>query len=285
MIQTANFTESVIGHEEHYMRNTHYIMENDEEAIRLELKTDSPSITRQALWAGINPGMRVADIGCGTGKTTSYLHKLIQPNGTIIGIDCSEARIHHAVEHYREDGVEFACKDIYGPLDDLGKFDFVWVRFVLEYHRAKSSDIVRNLAEIVKPGGILCLIDLDYNCLSHFGLSPRLEKSINGIMDTLEKDYDFDPYAGRKLYSYLYDLGYQDIDVAIAQHHLIYGELHEIDAYNWTKKVEVAAQRSGYRFDEYRGGYEEFFEEFKRFFSDPRRFTYTPIISCRGRKP
>ncbi|MBW2100511.1 MAG: methyltransferase type 11, partial [Deltaproteobacteria bacterium] len=42
---------------------------------------------------------------------------------------------------------------------------------------------------------------------------------------------------------------------------------------------------SGHRFDEYEGGYEEFFEEFKRFFADPRRFTYTPVISCRGCKP
>ncbi|PLX45352.1 MAG: methyltransferase type 11, partial [Desulfobacteraceae bacterium] len=25
-------------------------------------------------------------------------------------------------------------------------------------------------------------------------------------------------------------------------------------------------------------------EEFTQFFSDPRRFTYTPLISCKGRK-
>jgi SAM-dependent methyltransferase len=267
------------------MHNFHYIMEHDQEAIRLELKTDSESINKQAQWAGIKPGMRVADIGCGSGKTTFYLHELIQPNGEITGVDSSEARLHHAVEHYGGKGIEFVRKDICEPLDELGKFDFIWVRFLLEYHRSKSSDIVRNLSEILNPGGILCLIDLDYNCLSHFGLSSRLENSINGIMDTLEKDYDFDPYAGRKLYSHLYDLGCLDIEVDIAQHHLIYGELNEVDAFNWTKKVEIAAQRSGYRFEEYAGGYEEFFKEFKRFFSDPRRFTYTPIISCKGRKP
>jgi hypothetical protein len=144
---------------------------------------------------------------------------------------------------------------------------------------------VKSLSRIIKPGGILCLIDLDYNCLSHFGLSPRLEKTINGIIGTLERDFDFDPYAGRKLYSFLYDAGYQNIGVDITPHHLIYGQLNEVDAYNWTKKVEVAAKISGYSFAEYTGGYEEFFEEFKEFFTDPRRFTYTPIILCKGRKP
>jgi hypothetical protein len=39
---------------------------------------------------------------------------------------------------------------------------------------------------------------------------------------------------------------------------------------------------SGYQFKEYKGGYEEFVEEFMRFFSDPRRFSYTPLISIKG---
>jgi ubiquinone/menaquinone biosynthesis C-methylase UbiE len=267
------------------MHQSRYIMEHEGEALRLDMKTDCKTVHRQALWAGLQPGMRVADIGCGSGITTSFLHELVQPAGEIFGIDSSETRIHHAMEQYGKTGIDFVCKNIHEPLHGLGTFDFIWVRFLLEYHRSRCAEIVANLFAMLKPGGILCLIDLDYNCLSHFGLSPRLENSINGIMDTLEKSFDFDPYAGRKLYSHLYDIGCTEIDVDIAYHHLIYGELNEIDAYNWTKKVEVAAKTSGYRFDGYQGGYDEFFEEFKRFFSDPRRFTYTPIISCRGCKP
>ncbi len=267
------------------MKKTSYIMEHDEEALRLDLKTDCASVRKQAVWAGIQPGMRVADIGCGSGKTTSFLHTLVQPGGELVGVDASASRISHAVEQYGATGIEFVCRDFYTPLDTLGTFDFIWVRFVLEYHRSKSLAIVKNLTQLLKPGGILCLIDLDYNCLSHFGLSARLENSINGIMAALEKDDDFDPYMGRKLYTYLYDLGYQEIEVDAAMHHLIYGELNEVDAYNWTKKVEIAAKNSGYRFDEYAGGYDEFVQEFKEFFANPRRFTYTPIISCRGRKP
>jgi hypothetical protein len=47
----------------------------------------------------------------------------------------------------------------------------------------------------------------------------------------------------------------------------------------------VAAQNSGYGFEGYPGGYGEFLEEFRTFFADPRRFTYTPVICCRGQKP
>jgi hypothetical protein len=159
------------------------------------------------------------------------------------------------------------------------------VRFVLEYYRNGSFEIVKNLSTILKPQGILCLIDLDYNCLSHYGLPKRLESTIVGIKTELEKKANFDPYAGRKLYAYLYDLGYEDIDVNMAPHHLIYGELNEIDAFNWTMKVQSGSRISNYPFDQYTGGYDEFFEEFKSAFGDPRRFTYTPVILCRGKKP
>ena len=90
---------------------------------------------------------------------------------------------------------------------------------------------------------------------------------------------------GRKLYSFLYDMGFQDIGVSVAAHHLIYGTLRETDAFNWLKKIEVAPKLIDFIFEEYEGGYEEFREEFDRFFSSPRRFTYTPVIACRGRKP
>jgi hypothetical protein len=104
-------------------------------------------------------------------------------------------------------------------------------------------------------------------------------------MDGLTEKTDFDPYVGRKLYSFLYDLGCRDIRVQMNAHHLIYGELRPEDALNWTRKVEMASSVSGYGFPEYEGGYEAFFEEFTEAFSNPRRFTYTPVIVCTGTPP
>lgn len=259
-------------------------MEDDEEALRLERKTDRNTLQRQALWAGIKPGMRVADIGCGSGITSSFLHDLVQPDGTVVGLDFSEKRIAHAQKQYSRETIEFRCRDLLQPLDDLGMFDFVWVRFVLEYFLSSSFDVVKNISRMVKPGGTLCLIDLDYNCLSHYGISERLEKTLFEIMHELQEKTDFDPYAGRKLYSFLYDLGFEGLGVKVSGHHVIYGELQEADSFNWMKKVEIAPKRIGYTFPEYEGGEEEFLQEFRRFFTDPRRFTYSPVISCHGHK-
>lgn len=262
-----------------------YLMESEEESLRLDMKTFDDVTERQARWAGLDAGMRVVDVGSGPGKTTAKLAQLAQPGGAAVGVDLSGQRVAFAREHYGNDITSFAQQDLLQPLGELGQFDFAWIRFLLEYHRANSFQIVKNVSEILKPGGILCLIDLDYNCLSHYGQSPRMDRAIKAVMGRLEEHDDFDPYMGRKLYSFLYDLGYRDIEVKLEAHHLIFGQLNRTDDFNWTKKVEVAAQNSGYDFEEYPGGYQEFLSEYRTFFTDPRRFTYTPMICCRGRKP
>lgn len=262
-----------------------YLMEHDEEIFRLEIKTDVKAVQHQARWAGIRPGMRVADIGCGPGKTSHILYQMVQPGGEVIGVDLSEKRLDHAQKAYGAEGLTFVRQDAIRGFRDMGQFDFIWVRFFLEYHRRNAARIVQHLNEITKAGGIICLIDLDYNCMNHFQMPNRLAMNMRGFIRKLEDDADFDPYMGIKLYSFLYDLGFEQIDVALSPHHLIFGELDERDAYNWAKKVEVGFKRSGYQLVDYPGGYDEFYKEFRDFFTSPRRFTYTPLIACCGRKP
>lgn len=145
-----------------------YIMESDEESRRLELKTDVGVVRDQARRAGLGPGMRVLDAVCGPGITTAVLAELAGESGSAVGIDISEKRIVRAREAYGDGRAEFRVRDIRESLEDLGTFDFAWMRFALEYYRAESFDIVLNLASVLREGGILCLVALDYNCLSHY---------------------------------------------------------------------------------------------------------------------
>ena len=121
--------------------------------------------------------------------------------------------------------------------------------------------------------------------MTHYGIPNRLNKTIRTLIESAIELDDFDPYAGRKLYTYLYDLGFQDIDVQLSSHHLIFGELGSTDNYNFSKKVDAARRKDAKLFVDYPGGYEEFVSEFNSHFSNPRRFTYTPVICARGHKP
>ena len=261
-------------------------MENTEEHIRLDVKTDPEAVRKQAAWCGVKPGMRVLDAGCGPGKTSSVLREMVQPGGSVLGVDYSPERIAYAIKHYGDqEGIDFVLRDLREPLKDIGQFDIIWVRFVLEYYRTGSPSIVYNLETLLKPGGYLCLLDLDYNCLSHYELPTQISAILEKLMAYVDSKYDFDTYAGRKLYSYLYDQKFKNIEVELIAHHLIYGDARPADLFNWQKKIEVGADRINHLFVDYPGGYPAFTEDFKTFFLDPRRFTYTPLIMCKGARP
>ena len=260
-----------------------YLMENEEEAFRLEIKTDPRAVREQAAWCGVQPGMRVLDLGCGSGKTTSILHSIVGPKGFVLGVDASEERLDFAKRHYGgRQGIEFIRGDLTRPLDIPGGFDIIWVRFILEYFKRESPKIVSRLRPLVEPGGYLCLMDLDGICLNHYELPGTMETILATLASRLDEDYNFDVYAGRKLYSYLYDGKYIDIEMNIVAHHLIYGEARREDLFNWMKKIDVGVERLPCLFDGYPGGAAAFRDDFRTFFSDPRRFTYTPLIMARG---
>lgn len=219
-------------------------MENDEEAKRLDIKTNPESVKTQALWCGIGPGFRVLDVGCGAGKTTSILHELVQPGGEVIGVDFSDDRIRYAKKNYGNfQGIDFHIKDFKKPMKELGEFDFIWLRFVLEYFRREAIEIIKNLIHNLKPDGWLCLLDLDHNCMNHWELPEGIQAMLVDLMNYMEAHHNFDLYAGRKLYTYLYDLKFRNINAHLMAHHLIYGELNDIEAFNWMKKLKVVSPK------------------------------------------
>jgi SAM-dependent methyltransferase len=229
--------------------------------------------------------MRVLDVGCGPGITSCALAKAAAPEGRVVGIDRSNERIAHAKDKYASAQIEFSCRNFFDTLEDLGQFDFVWMRFIAEYFLKESKQLINHVAKTVKPGGILCLGDLDRNCINHHGHSERMERTIRKITECQMTNNNFDPYAGRKLPTCLHDLGFEDIRVDVRVHHLVYGKLSEFNRWNWWQKIELAARRSGWTFEDYEDGFDGFEKEFTEYFKDPRRFTYTPLIIARGVNP
>jgi len=262
-----------------------YLMEHPAEAERLEKKTRVDQVVRQATWAGIRPGMHVLDVGCGVGKTTTILKQVVGEGGRATGLDRSAERLEKAGKLFGGDGIDFVRHDISRPFEPERMFDAVWIRFLLEYFGDDPLQVVRNAIRCLKPGGILVLGDLDHNCLNHYGHSARLDTTINNLLAFLQKHHRFDPYAGRKLYAHMRAIGFSDIDVTMEAHHLFFGELDPVDAFNWLSKIEVAARGAGYAFDEYGGDMEAAFAEFREHLFNPGRFIYTPLILVRGTRP
>ena len=99
---------------------------------------------------------------------------------------------------------------------------------------------------------------------------------------------NFDPYAGRRLYSYLYKLDFTDIRVRSGRPPFL-DPLRApdlVDAYNWSKKLEGRGQEDRLPTSTATApGYEGLSNRSSTPFSRvPGRFTYTPVISACGRK-
>jgi SAM-dependent methyltransferase len=228
--------------------------------------------------------MKTADVGCGPGVTTAALEELSGTPSNVVGIDGSEERIRFAKTLHPE--ITFLRHDITKPFEELiGSFDFVWVRFLLEYFKNNAERIIKNIAGLLKPGGILFLADLDHNCMNHYPVPAGLSSFFPRLFELVQEYGNWDPYMGRKLYSFLFDLGFENIDISLEAHHLFWGPLSETDEYNWSRKLDIAVKKSGFPFEEYPGGFNKLKEDAMEFLKDPRRFSYTPLIMCRGIKP
>lgn len=250
-----------------------YLMESDKENERIDRKTDRSLVHEQATWAGIKPNHRALDVGCMTGITTKYLSNLCRE---VVGIDANPDRTIYALEHHCNSSTKFIHHDIIKPwLNDLGFFDFVWCRFYLEYHAKETKQILRNMLRYVSPGGLVCLIDLDLNCLIHYPVPEVSQETFDKIAQYTYSNLNFDAYVGRKLYTLMVDAGLTDLRVKVDGYNVIAGEPTELDLFNWACKQEKLTELIPF---------DDATEAVDKSFKSPQGFTYTPIIQVVGRK-
>lgn len=107
--------------------------------------------------AGIGPGMRVLDIGCGVGDVSLLAGKLVGPTGRVLGVDRSAEAVDIAERRATESGQCYWTRFTVGELDKFSPdetFDAVIGRLVLMYLPDPAATL-RRLAGFVRPGGLI----------------------------------------------------------------------------------------------------------------------------------
>jgi Methyltransferase domain len=142
-----------------------YVLGRSESESRRLIKQSSflqPFTERIFRRAGLSPGMRVLDLGCGTGDVSFLAAELVGPTGSVLGIDRDPGVL--AVARQRADAmgsttVSFEERSI-EDLVTTQRFDAVIGRFVLVYQPDPASTL-GHVCGLLRPGGIVAVLEPD----------------------------------------------------------------------------------------------------------------------------
>jgi ubiquinone/menaquinone biosynthesis C-methylase UbiE len=156
--------------------------------------------------AGITSGMRVLDIGSGSGDVAFLAAGLVGPKGNVIGADRDPAQVAFAAQRAEANGltnVRFVAED-FREIELSPPVDAIVGRLVLMY-AADPLDALRRALRNLHPGGVIALQEsvVDYDgpvliepldCLAaraaewfragfrHAGVQPRMGMRLFGLM-------------------------------------------------------------------------------------------------------
>ena len=115
-----------------------YVLGHSElELQRLERQGDIFAEETEATlrFAGLKPGDRVLDVGCGVGDVSLIAARIVGPTGVVLGIDRAEGALDYArrrAEAIGYDWVSFETDDL-NDLDARETYDALTGRFILMY--------------------------------------------------------------------------------------------------------------------------------------------------------
>src|SRR6202790_5278664 len=161
---------------------------SDRELDRLsaQARLIDPITRRFFLGAGIIPGMRVLDVGCGAGDVAFLVADLVGDSGEVVGGDRAPNAL--AAAKARADGqsrrnVSFREGDP-AQMAFERPFDAVVGRYVLQFQPDPAA-MLRKLALQVTVGGLIVFHEIDWDGARSFPPSPTYDQCCRWIVETL----------------------------------------------------------------------------------------------------
>jgi SAM-dependent methyltransferase len=182
-----------------------------------------PGARRVLLQAGIQRGMRVADLGCGVGMTTQLLGELVGPEGEVVGVDFSGAQIEQARQQLPSGtaNIRFVEASATDTRLERESFDLVYSRFLL-IHLQEPELALREMYNLLKVNGILVCEDGDLT--SAASEPPSKLDAFSDLFGRLGPTWGVDYTLGRRLFQMVLAASFSTPEITFNQPVMARGE-------------------------------------------------------------
>jgi ubiquinone/menaquinone biosynthesis C-methylase UbiE len=162
----------------------------EDELARLEAQGAAMATATRMIFAqaGIRPGMRVLDLGCGAGDVSFVAADLVGPGGSVVGVDRSPGALARARLRARQRGlaqVRFVEGDLQDPAPG-GPFDAIVERLVLMWIPDPAA-LLRQQATTLRPGGLVVPIEVDVSTIRWLPETPFATQVRSWLVEAFAK--------------------------------------------------------------------------------------------------
>ncbi|HEY6725980.1 MAG TPA: class I SAM-dependent methyltransferase [Polyangiaceae bacterium] len=164
---------------------------------------------------GIAEGMRVLDIGCGDGFFMRRIARLIGPSGQVVGLDIDGRALRAAAANCRKLGVPYALVEGHSsalPFPDRS-FDACFSALSF-FDFSDPVSVVSSMCRVTRPGGVVAVIEHDYNHQALFPFPAGLELAVEQALARAAREAVGATgrfYAARNLPLWLSEAGLADV--------------------------------------------------------------------------
>ena len=258
-----------------------YLMESAGEGQRLLAQERANPSAVRLLQAGLSAGMKVADLGCGSGAVMTSILELVGPEGSVTGLDPSLERVEEA-RALVQGAANVEVKQGSLPATGLPEqaFDFTWSQFVFEYLREPATAL-QEMIRLTKPGGTVAVADVDGIGLAFWPRPAVVEEGIEPFMRALTST-GFDFFVGRKLFTLFRQAGLKDVSVHLSSLYVSAGADARLLA-DYTQRFEVLAPIASKTFGSEQK-YWDFTQGYLSMLADPDALKYAVVLTVAGRR-